>query len=56
MNDIDLQNLDFDKGGGLVPTIVQHVATGEVLMLGYMNAEAVAATRASGFVTFGSRS
>ena len=56
MNDIDLQNLDFDKGGGLVPTIVQHVATGEVLMLGYMNAEAVAATRASGFVTFWSRS
>ena len=56
MNDIDLQDLDFDKGGGLVPAIVQHVATGEVLMLGYMNAEAVAATRASGFVTFWSRS
>ena len=56
MNDIDLQDVDFDKGGGLVPAIVQHVATGEVLMLGYMNAEAVAATRASGFVTFWSRS
>ncbi len=48
--------LDWAKGGGLVPAIVQHCATGEVLMLGYMNAEALAATRASGFVTFWSRS
>lgn len=56
MNDIDLQNVDFDKGGGLVPAVVQHFATGEVLMLGYMNHEALAATRASGFVTFWSRS
>jgi phosphoribosyl-ATP pyrophosphohydrolase/phosphoribosyl-AMP cyclohydrolase len=56
MNDGDLRQIDFDKGGGLVPAIVQHFATGEVLMLGYMNAEALAATRASGFVTFWSRS
>ena len=48
--------LDWAKGGGLIPTIVQHCVTGEVLMLGYMNAEALAATRASGFVTFWSRS
>jgi phosphoribosyl-ATP pyrophosphohydrolase/phosphoribosyl-AMP cyclohydrolase len=48
--------LDWAKGGGLVPAIVQHCMTGEVLMLGYMNAEALAATRASGFVTFWSRS
>lgn len=48
--------LDWAKGGGLVPAIVQHCATGEVLMLGYMNAEALAATRVSGFVTFWSRS
>jgi phosphoribosyl-ATP pyrophosphohydrolase/phosphoribosyl-AMP cyclohydrolase len=48
--------LDFAKGGGLVPAIVQHWLTGEVLMLGYMDAEALAATRASGLVTFHSRS
>ncbi|MES2404243.1 MAG: bifunctional phosphoribosyl-AMP cyclohydrolase/phosphoribosyl-ATP diphosphatase HisIE [Pseudomonadota bacterium] len=52
----DDDDLDWAKGVGLVPAIVQHCATGEVLMLGYMNAEALAATRASGFVTFWSRS
>lgn len=49
-------NIDFEKGGGLVPAIVQNVDTGQVLMLGYMNAQAVAATQESGFVTFYSRS
>jgi phosphoribosyl-ATP pyrophosphohydrolase/phosphoribosyl-AMP cyclohydrolase len=48
--------LDFAKGGGLVPAIVQHWLTGEVLMLGYMDAQALEATRASGMVTFHSRS
>lgn len=48
--------LDWAKGGGLLPAIVQHHLTGEVLMLGYMNAEALAATRRSGKVTFYSRS
>jgi phosphoribosyl-AMP cyclohydrolase / phosphoribosyl-ATP pyrophosphohydrolase len=41
---------------GLIPAVVQHVQTGEVLMLGYMNAEALAQTQASGQVTFWSRS
>ncbi|TAN08290.1 MAG: bifunctional phosphoribosyl-AMP cyclohydrolase/phosphoribosyl-ATP diphosphatase HisIE [Rhodanobacteraceae bacterium] len=50
------EQLDWAKGGGLLPAIVQHFATGEVLMLGYMNREALAATQASGFVTFWSRS
>lgn len=49
-------NVDFAKGGGLAPAIAQHWLTGEVLMLGYMDAEALAATRASGMVTFHSRS
>ena len=49
-------DVDFAKGGGLVPAIVQHWITGEVLMLGYMDAAALAATRASGCVTFHSRS
>lgn len=50
-----LERLDWAKGGGLLPAIVQHRLTGEVLMLGYMNAEALDATRRSGRVTFFSR-
>jgi phosphoribosyl-AMP cyclohydrolase len=49
-------DLDFDKLGGLIPAIVQDARTGEVLMLGFMNEEAYEATRASGAVTFYSRS
>ncbi|MBU6335043.1 MAG: bifunctional phosphoribosyl-AMP cyclohydrolase/phosphoribosyl-ATP diphosphatase HisIE [Chloroflexi bacterium] len=41
---------------GLIPAIVQHARSGEVLMLGYMNEAALAATRDSGWVTFWSRS
>jgi phosphoribosyl-ATP pyrophosphohydrolase/phosphoribosyl-AMP cyclohydrolase len=48
--------LDWAKGDGLLPAIVQHWQSGEVLMLGYMNAEALAQTQASGHVTFFSRS
>lgn len=51
-----IDDLDFAKGNGLVPAIVQHWLTGEVLMLGYMDAEALAVTRASALVTFHSRS
>lgn len=49
-------NLDWAKGDGLLPVIVQDAANLRVLMLGYMNVEALAATRASGHVTFYSRS
>ncbi|MEF3272989.1 MAG: bifunctional phosphoribosyl-AMP cyclohydrolase/phosphoribosyl-ATP diphosphatase HisIE [Chloroflexus sp.] len=42
--------------GKLLPVIVQHVRSGEVLMLGYMNEAALTATRESGYVTFYSRS
>lgn len=48
--------IDFEKGGGLVPAIVQDADTEQVLMLGYMNSEAVDATRETGLVTFYSRS
>ena len=41
---------------GLIPAIVQHARSGEVLMLGYMNEEALERTRATGLVTFWSRS
>jgi phosphoribosyl-AMP cyclohydrolase / phosphoribosyl-ATP pyrophosphohydrolase len=47
--------LDFEKGGGLLPAIVQHAVTRTVLMLGFMNADALAETQASGKVTFFSR-
>lgn len=49
-------NIDFEKGDGLVPAIVQHAHTRAVLMQGYMNADALAQTQASGHVTFFSRS
>src|SRR5579863_1802163 len=49
-------DLDFDKLNGLLPAVIQDAGTGEVLMLGFMNAEAYASTQASGEVTFFSRS
>ena len=49
-------DLDFQKLDGLLPAVIQDAASGEVLMLGFMNAEAYAATQASGEVTFFSRS
>lgn len=48
--------IDYAKGDGLVPAIVQDADTRAVLMLGYMNAEALSKTRESGLVTFYSRS
>jgi len=52
----DAGRLDWSKGDGLLPAIVQDAATLRVLMLGYMNREALEATLASGKVTFYSRS
>jgi len=48
--------IDFTKGAGLVPAIIQHSETNEVLMLGYMNEESLELTKNSGLVTFFSRS
>ena len=47
--------MQFDAAG-LIPAIVQHARSGEVLMLGYMNEEALRQTLVSGMVTFWSRS
>ncbi len=47
--------MNYDDSG-LIPAIVQHARSGEVLMLGYMNAEALRLTMESGLVTFWSRS
>ena len=48
--------LDWSKGDGLLPAVVQHARTGKVLMLGYMNAEALHLTLTRKRVTFFSRS
>lgn len=46
---------DFDKGGGLLPAIIQDAETAKVLMLGFMDQEAYHTTVESGLVTFYSR-
>lgn len=53
MNDTDI---NFEKGNGLVPAIIQDYKSGEVLMLGFMNKEALQKTVDSGWVYFWSRS
>ncbi|MGH8209171.1 MAG: bifunctional phosphoribosyl-AMP cyclohydrolase/phosphoribosyl-ATP diphosphatase HisIE [Steroidobacteraceae bacterium] len=52
----DIESLDFAKGDGLLPAVVQHAGTGAVLMLGYMNREALRETFSRGRVVFFSRS
>lgn len=47
--------LDFEKMGGLLPAVVQDASGGEVLMVGFMNHEALERTLAQGYVTFYSR-
>lgn len=53
---VDAGTLDWNKGEGLLPAVVQHAHDGRVLMLGYMNREALELTQARGRVTFYSRS
>lgn len=50
------EDADWTKGDGLLPAIIQDGATGQILMLGYMNREAAETTVATGKVTFFSRS
>ena len=47
--------LDFDKLGGLLPAVVQDSIDGEVLMVGFMNRQALERTLEGGYVTFFSR-
>ncbi|MDG5768072.1 bifunctional phosphoribosyl-AMP cyclohydrolase/phosphoribosyl-ATP diphosphatase HisIE [Balneolales bacterium ANBcel1] len=53
---ISAKDIDFDKDGGLVPAVIQDSHTKQVLMLGYMNREALQETIETGKVTFYSRS
>lgn len=48
--------LDFEKGGGLIPAIVQDASNGDVLMLGYMSRESLEKTLETGLATYWSRS
>ena len=48
--------MDYSKLDGLIPAVIQDVESGEVLMVGFMNDEALAATRRTGYATFFSRS
>lgn len=56
LTESDIDALAWDKMDGLLPAAVQDVPSGRLLMLGYMNREALAATISSGFATFYSRS
>jgi phosphoribosyl-ATP pyrophosphohydrolase/phosphoribosyl-AMP cyclohydrolase len=47
--------MDYSKLDGLIPAVIQDAETSEVLMVGFMNAVALAETRRSGFATFFSR-
>jgi phosphoribosyl-AMP cyclohydrolase len=48
--------MDYSKLDGLIPAVAQDDESGEVLMVGFMNEDALARTRATGFATFFSRS
>jgi phosphoribosyl-ATP pyrophosphohydrolase/phosphoribosyl-AMP cyclohydrolase len=47
--------MDFSKLDGLIPAVIQDAQTDEVLMVGFMNEEALALTKQTGFATFFSR-
>ena len=47
--------MDYSKLNGLIPAVIQDAETAEVLMVGFMNEEALALTKATGFATFFSR-
>jgi phosphoribosyl-AMP cyclohydrolase len=47
--------MDYSKLNGLIPAVIQDAETSEILMVGFMNDEALARTRSTGFATFFSR-
>lgn len=54
-NQLDASQLDWQKVNNLMPVIIQHYVSGDVLMLGYMTPEALKQTQTTGKVTFYSR-
>ncbi|GAA5162766.1 bifunctional phosphoribosyl-AMP cyclohydrolase/phosphoribosyl-ATP diphosphatase HisIE [Ornithinimicrobium tianjinense] len=53
---LTVDDVDFDRAGGLVPGVVQHATTGQVLMVGFLDRAALETTLATGLATFWSRS
>ena len=53
---MDKINIDFKKGDGMIPVIIQDFHSGEVLMLAYMNEEAYRLSESTGFAHYWSRS
>ena len=53
---LSVEDLDFEKQGGLLPVIAQDAVSGAVLMLAYANTDAVKRTQESGFAHYWSRS
>lgn len=53
---VDVGDLDFDKAGGLVPGVVQHAHSRQVLMVGFLDEPALRTTLSTGLATFRSRS
>ena len=51
-----VDEVDFEKGGGLVPVVAQDAKNGEILMLAYANKEAVEKTLQTGYAHYYSRS
>lgn len=51
-----VQNLDFEKGGGLIPVVVQDFKSKRMLMLAYANIEALEKTLSTGYAHYWSRS
>lgn len=56
MSNLNIDQLDWNKMSDLIPAIIQHAETGEVLMLGYMNRDALSTSLSTNEVTFYSRS
>ncbi|MDQ1281108.1 MAG: phosphoribosyl-AMP cyclohydrolase / phosphoribosyl-ATP pyrophosphohydrolase [Thermoproteota archaeon] len=53
---VRISELNFSKGGGLIPVVTQDVNTNEVLMVAYMNEESLKKTLDTGFAHYWSRS
>jgi phosphoribosyl-AMP cyclohydrolase len=56
MKKIGIEELDFEKGGGLIPVVAQDATSREVLMVAYANKEAVELTMQTGYAHYWSRS
>ncbi len=56
MKEMDVESLDFEKGGGLLPIVVQDFETRDVLMVAYGNRESVQQTLKTGYAHYWSRS